>query len=98
MRDVATGLAEAVGRAAVGLAEAVGGAAGGWLVLAVALHLANQVARGRGWFALVRMVRTGDPPVAGEPGDPSAARRSGSGTRSPRGWPAPGWAACCPPA
>jgi hypothetical protein len=25
----------------------------GWLVLAVALHLANQVARGRGWWAVV---------------------------------------------
>jgi uncharacterized membrane protein YbhN (UPF0104 family) len=45
--------------AATGLAEAMGGAAAGWLVLGVALHLGNQVARGRGWFALVRMVRPG---------------------------------------
>lgn len=49
--------------AATGLAEAVRGAAVGWLALGVALHLANQVARGRGWFALVRMVHAGDPPL-----------------------------------
>jgi Lysylphosphatidylglycerol synthase TM region len=49
--------------AATGLAESMGGAAGGWLVLGVVLHLANQVARGRGWFALVRMVRSGGPPL-----------------------------------
>ena len=30
------------------------GAAPGWLVLGVALHLANQVARGRGWCTLLR--------------------------------------------
>ena len=32
----------------------MGIAAGGWLLLGVALHVANQVTRGRGWFALVR--------------------------------------------
>jgi hypothetical protein len=32
----------------------------GWLVLGVVLHLANQVARGRGWYAVVRAA-TGDP-------------------------------------
>lgn len=32
----------------------MGEAAAGWLVLGVALHLANQVLRGRGWYALVR--------------------------------------------
>src|SRR5262245_97707 len=26
----------------------------GWLVLGVLLHLANQVARGRGWYSIVR--------------------------------------------
>src|ERR687889_193890 len=26
----------------------------GWLLLGVMLHLANQVARGRGWYALLR--------------------------------------------
>jgi Lysylphosphatidylglycerol synthase TM region len=60
---VAVSLADAIGRAAVSLAEAIGGAAVGWLVLGVVLHLANQVARGRGWFGLVRMVRAGDPPL-----------------------------------
>src|ERR671938_666992 len=37
-----------------GLLDAVAGVAPGWLVLGVALHLANQVARGRGWHAVVR--------------------------------------------
>src|SRR5829696_3580673 len=32
----------------------MGEAAAGWLVLGVALHLGNQVARGRGWYALLR--------------------------------------------
>jgi hypothetical protein len=32
----------------------MGQAAAGWLVLGVALHLGNQVLRGRGWCALVR--------------------------------------------
>jgi hypothetical protein len=32
----------------------VPGAAPGWLLLGVALHLLNQVARGAGWFAVVR--------------------------------------------
>jgi|SRR5215207_4160293 len=31
----------------------MGEAAAGWLLLGVALHLANQVLRGRGWYALV---------------------------------------------
>jgi Lysylphosphatidylglycerol synthase TM region len=61
MRDAANGLADALERAATGLAEAVGGAAPGWLGLAVGLHLANQVARGRGWCAVVDMARTGGP-------------------------------------
>ena len=61
MRDAANGLADAVGRAATGLVEAVGGAAPGWLALAVALHLANQLARGRGWCAVIEMAR-GDGP------------------------------------
>jgi hypothetical protein len=37
-----------------GLAHAVAGAAAGWLALGVVLHLANQVARGRGWWAILR--------------------------------------------
>jgi hypothetical protein len=32
----------------------MGVAAAGWILLGVALHLANQVTRGRGWYALVR--------------------------------------------
>ena len=32
----------------------MGVAAAGWILLGVALHLANQVTRGRGWHALVR--------------------------------------------
>jgi hypothetical protein len=35
-------------------------AAVGWLTLGVLLHLANQVARGRGWWALVRAVACAD--------------------------------------
>jgi hypothetical protein len=50
MSDVAA----AIERAIAGLVDAVAGVAPGWLVLGVALHLANQVARGRGWFAIVR--------------------------------------------
>src|SRR4051794_38301446 len=43
----------ALERALAGLVDAVAGVASGWLVLGVALHLANQVARGRGWYAVV---------------------------------------------
>jgi hypothetical protein len=50
MSDVAA----AIERAIAGLVDAVAGVAPGWLVLGVALHLANQVARGRGWYAIVR--------------------------------------------
>src|SRR4051812_22165283 len=32
----------------------------GWLLLGVLLHLANQVARGRGWYALLRPACGGD--------------------------------------
>jgi uncharacterized membrane protein YbhN (UPF0104 family) len=38
----------------------MGDAAVGWLLLGVALHLANQVARGRGWHAIVRSACGGD--------------------------------------
>src|SRR5919202_6894246 len=38
----------------------------GWLALGVLLHLANQVARGRGWWAILR-------PAAGH--DPALRRR-----------------------
>src|ERR687894_3162230 len=40
----------------------MGEAAIGWLVLGVALHLGNQVLRGRGWWALVRAAHEGECP------------------------------------
>ena len=46
-------MAAAIERAIEGLVDAVAGVAPGWLILGVALHLANQVARGRGWYAVV---------------------------------------------
>jgi hypothetical protein len=54
MWDAAAELAAALDRAMTSFAEAVTGAAPGWLVLGVVLHLVNQVARGRGWCALLR--------------------------------------------
>lgn len=55
--------ASASERAFAGLVDAVGGVAPGWLVLGVALHLLNQVARGRGWHAVVRAAcDDGEPP------------------------------------
>jgi uncharacterized membrane protein YbhN (UPF0104 family) len=54
MRDAAAELAAALERALASFAEAITGAAPGWLVLGVILHLANQVARGRGWCTLLR--------------------------------------------
>ena len=54
MWDAAVELAAALERALASFAEAVTGAAPGWLVLGVVLHLANQVARGRGWCTLLR--------------------------------------------
>jgi uncharacterized membrane protein YbhN (UPF0104 family) len=54
MWDAAAELAAALDRAMTSFAEAVTGAAPGWLVLGVVLHLANQVARGRGWCTLLR--------------------------------------------
>ena len=43
----------ALERALAGLVDAVSGVAPGWLLLGVLLHLANQVARGRGWYSIV---------------------------------------------
>jgi MYXO-CTERM domain-containing protein len=43
----------ALERALAGLVDAVAGVSPGWLVLGVVLHLANQVARGRGWYAVI---------------------------------------------
>src|SRR3954451_20093348 len=44
----------ALERALAGLVEAVAGVSPVWLGLGVALHLANQVARGRGWDSVIR--------------------------------------------
>src|SRR3954452_9937179 len=60
-RDAAAVLAAALERALHGLATAVGGAAPGWLLVAVLLHIANQVARGMGWFAILRTSYGPDP-------------------------------------
>jgi uncharacterized membrane protein YbhN (UPF0104 family) len=60
MRDAASGMAAALERAVAGFAEAVAGAHAGWLLLGLALHVANQVARGRGWHAIVRSSCAGD--------------------------------------
>ena len=56
-----TDAAAALERALAGLVDAVAGVAMGWLVLGVVLHLANQVARGRGWYAIVRTACDEDP-------------------------------------
>ena len=53
MWDAAVELTAALERALGSFAEAVTGASLGWLVLGVVLHLANQVARGRGWCTLL---------------------------------------------
>jgi Lysylphosphatidylglycerol synthase TM region len=63
VRDAAADVAAGLEGALAGLAHAVAGAALGWLVLGVVLHLANQVARGRGWYAIVRAATEPDPEV-----------------------------------
>jgi len=50
MSDVTGALEDAL----AGLVDSVAGVAPGWLALGVLLHLANQVARGRGWYAVMR--------------------------------------------
>src|SRR4051812_20971488 len=47
------------------MANALAGASAGWLALGVVLHLANQAARGRGWYAVVRAAGPGDPGLRG---------------------------------
>src|SRR5258705_5306812 len=54
-------LATWVEELATGLAHAVAGAGLGWLALGVALHLCNEVPRGRGWWAIRRAATAGDP-------------------------------------
>ena len=61
MWDSAGDLAGVIENAATGLAGAITGAAPGWLVLGVMLHVSNQLARGRGWYAVVRRACPDDP-------------------------------------
>jgi uncharacterized membrane protein YbhN (UPF0104 family) len=61
MWDSAGDLAGVIENAATGLAGAIAGAAPGWLLLGVLLHLSNQLARGRGWYAVVRRACPDDP-------------------------------------
>jgi hypothetical protein len=77
MWDAAVELAAAGERAISAFAGAVAGAAPGWLALGVALHLANQVLRGRGWYVLVRVACAGDPDA--RPRDAIAAWVAGAG-------------------
>ncbi len=55
-------IADAMERALSSLASSVAGASGGWLLLGVLLHVANQVARACGWYALLRGACEGDRP------------------------------------
>src|SRR4051812_36461238 len=50
---------DSVAEAVTALGRAL--SAPGWLALGVLLHVANQVARGRGWYSIVRTA-TGDDP------------------------------------
>jgi uncharacterized membrane protein YbhN (UPF0104 family) len=65
MWNAAGDLAAVIQGAATGLANAIAGAALGWLVLGVLLHVSNQLARGRGWYAVVRRAWPHDPRLKG---------------------------------
>jgi lysylphosphatidylglycerol synthase-like protein len=54
MGNAAKDLVGAIERAASEMATAVAGADARWLALGVLLHLANQLARGRGWCSVLR--------------------------------------------
>jgi hypothetical protein len=77
MWDAAVEMAAAVERALTALGEALAGVSPGWLVLGVALHLANQVLRGRGWFVIVRLATPGEPSLRAR--DAVAAWVAGAG-------------------
>jgi Lysylphosphatidylglycerol synthase TM region len=62
MGNAGGAVVSAVEGALASLAATVGGASAGWLALGVALHLANQLARGRGWYAILRS-SCGDEPA-----------------------------------
>jgi hypothetical protein len=57
LSEIIAGCGELLGS----LARILAGASAGWLLLGVALHLCNQLARGRGWFAILRVALGGDP-------------------------------------
>jgi uncharacterized membrane protein YbhN (UPF0104 family) len=59
MADALGELADALQQAIAGMGAALTGVDAGWLLLGVALHLGNQVARGRGWWAVVRAAHGG---------------------------------------
>jgi uncharacterized membrane protein YbhN (UPF0104 family) len=61
MGDAAADLARAIEHAVGRLADGVAGADARWLVLGVLFHLSNQLARGLGWFSVIRMSGTEDP-------------------------------------
>ena len=77
MWDAADDLAAALERLLSGVAGALAGASPGWLALGVALHVANQIARGRGWHAIVRTAAPADPACARR--DAMAAWVAGAG-------------------
>jgi hypothetical protein len=77
MWDAAVEMAAAVERALTALGDALVGVSPGWLVLGVALHLANQILRGRGWFVIVRLAASGEPSLRAR--DAVAAWVAGAG-------------------
>src|SRR5262245_15548382 len=89
MWDAAVELAAALEHALASFMAAITGASFGWLVLGVVLHLANQVARGRGWCTLLRSASGEDVPrrdavaawVAGAGAGGLASARAGDAVR-----------------
>src|SRR5215218_3220259 len=61
MPDAVVDAAAALGRALADLGDAIAGAAPEWLAVGIVLHLANQVLRGCGWYAIVRAACRDDP-------------------------------------
>src|SRR4051794_14026398 len=61
MGDAAGDLARSAEHAIGDLADSVAGADARWLLLGVLLHLANQLARGLGWCAVIRIACPGAP-------------------------------------
>src|SRR4051812_11477499 len=61
MWEAAADAAAGMENAAIGVVGSIAGAAVGWLALGVALHLTNQLARGRAWYAVVCRACPDDP-------------------------------------